>query len=89
MDERSVCIPGLVSANEAVVLERLVPSRGAADGDEPALAGMAFALRLPHRLLLSTCGLHSPVLYTYDIHEKKMDTRASLLVLPRMLASAI
>ena len=70
-----MCIPGLVSANEAVVLERLVPSRGAADGDEPALAGMAnFALRLPHRLLLSTCGLRSPAgaIYIYDIiHEKK------------------
>ena len=53
MDEGSMCVPGLVSANEAVVLERLVPSRGAADGDEPSLTGMALALRLPHSLLLS------------------------------------
>ena len=60
MDEGSMCIPGLVSANEAVVLERLVPSRrAAADGDEPALAGMALALRLPHRLLLFDLALAS------------------------------
>lgn len=39
-------IPRLISANEAVSLEPVVPAGAAEDGDEPALAGVA--LRLPH-----------------------------------------
>uniref|UniRef100_A0A0A9F439 Uncharacterized protein n=1 Tax=Arundo donax TaxID=35708 RepID=A0A0A9F439_ARUDO len=79
----AVDIPGLVSANETVILQRVVPARGAAaDGDEPPLADVALALRLPHlrlqlQLVSSLASMQIKIVMKHSTHH---DPHMSILV---------